>query len=212
MNLGELKTLVKQYLECEETTFNDNIDNFIRFAEEDIMRQVQLLDLMETSTSSLVPGTPYLEMPSDFLSAYSLAILNAGEWTYLLSKDHSFIRETYPGSADTGTPRFFAMFDDETMMLGPTPDSDYTIELNYYYTPPSLTDGSDSNETWISQKGENALLYGTIIQGYIYLKGDQDVMKQYIETYSNAIQQLKVIAEGRNRKDSYRKSDKRVPV
>lgn len=212
MNYGTLKTLVKQYLECEETTFNDNIANFVRLAEEDISRQVQLQDLMETSTANLVPHTPYLGMPVDFLSAYSLAVLVNGEWSYLLSKDHSFVRETYPGASDEGVPRFFAMFDDETMMLGPTPDEDYIIELNYYYEPASLTAGPDSGTTWISEKGENAILYGTIIQGYIYLKGDQDVMKQYSEMYANSISQLKVIAEGRNRKDSYRKSDKRMPV
>lgn len=212
MTLDELKTMVKQYLECEETTFNDNINNFIRMAEEDISRQVQLQDLMETSTANLVPNTPYMGMPQDFLSAYSLAVNVDGEWEYLLSKDHSFIRETYPGQSQTGKPRFFAMFDDETMMLGPTPDSDYLVELNYFYTPASLTEGLANGTTWISEKGENALLYGTIIQGYIYLKGDQDVMKQYSEMYANSIQQLKVIAEGRNRKDSYRRSDKRVSV
>jgi hypothetical protein len=212
MNYGELKVLVRQFLECDEDTFNANIANFIRFAEEDISRQVQLQDLMETSTASLVPNTPYLGMPEDFLSAYSLSILVNGQWFYLLSKDHSFIRECFPAASQVGVPRYYAMFDDETMMLGPTPDNNYTVELNYYYIPPSLTDGPDSNTTWISEKGENALLYGTIIQGYIYLKGDQDVMKQYMDMYTNSIQMLKVIAEGRNRKDSYRKSDARITV
>lgn len=213
MNYGELRDLVKSYLECDETTFNENFPTFVRLAEEDIERQVQLQDLMETSTSNLVPDTPYMALPADFLSTYSIAVVVNGEYRFLLPKDHSFIRECFPSPTVTGVPRFYALFDDETMMLGPTPDDDYLVELNYYYEPPSLAEGeNDANTTWISINGENAILFGTVLQGYIYLKGDQDVMKQYMETYSQATSALKVIAEGRNRKDSYRQPDQRIPV
>jgi hypothetical protein len=213
MNYGELRDLVKQFLEVDETTFNANFPMFVRLAEEDIERKVQLQDLMETSTSATVPGSPYVSLPPNFLSTYSIAIVVGGEYQFLLTKEHSFIREAYPDPNDTGVPRYYALFDDANMMIAPTPDQFYDIVLNYYYTPPSLSEGEvDLNETWISINGENALLYGTILQGYIYLKGDQDVMKQYMESYAQAISALKVIAEGRNRKDSYRTPDRRLPV
>lgn len=213
MNYGELKSLVKQYLECEETTFVANIGQFVRLAEEDIYRQVQLQDLIEVSRVNLVPGTPYLALPQDFLSAYTLAIKSGNEFSYLLSKDFSFIREVYPNESTTGVPRFYAFFDDETIILGPTPDDDYLMELSYYYKPTSITDAdNDTNETWLSLNGTSALLFGTILQGYIYLKGDQDVIKMYTDNYTQSVAALKIISEGRNRKDSYRKSDKRLPV
>lgn len=213
MNYGALKTLANQYLEVDETTFNANIGQFVRLAEEDIFRQVQLQELMETSTAQVVTGSPYLALPADFLSAYSLAIMVGGEYRMLLSKDHSFMREVYPNPDVLGVPRFYALFDDETLMLGPAPNDDYSVELNYFYEPPSLTeDDDDNNTTWLSENGEQALLFGTLLQGYIYLKGDQDVVAQYQNQYQTALAALKIIAEGRNRKDSYRKSDRRIPV
>jgi len=212
VNYGELKTLVKQYLEVDETTFNDNIGQFVRLCEDDIYRQVQLQDLMETATSNVVPDSPFLGLPDDFLSAYSLSVLVGDEVQYLTSKDHSFIKEAYPSITFRGVPRFYAFFDEKTLVLGPTPDIDYQVEMNYFYEPASLSAGDDSDETWLSVNGESAILFGTIVQGYIYLKGDQDVMKQYQEQYTQAIATLKIIAEGRNRKDSYRRSDKRMSV
>lgn len=212
MNYGELKTAVKQYLECDETTFNTNIDTFFELAEEDIYRQVQLPDLMETATSMCFLGDRYLPLPTDFLSPYSLAVIVAGEYRMLLNKDHSFIREVYPNPDALGVPRYYAMFDDQTLLLAPTPAEAYTVEMNYFYIPPSITSGGDSMTTWLSTKAINALLFGATIQGYIYLKGDQDVIAQYREQYAQAIASLKIIAEGRDRKDSYRTSDRRIPV
>ena len=213
MNYGTLKTLTNQYLEVDETTFNANIGQFVRLCEEDIFRQVQLQELMETSTATLLPNDQYLALPADFLSPYSLAVIVGGEYRMLLSKDHSFMREVYANPTTTGVPRFYAMFDDETIMLGPTPDQAYQVELNYFYEPLSLTQGDDNaNETWLSKNGEQALLFGTVLQGYIYLKGDQDVIAAYQNQYQSALAALKIIAEGRNRKDSYRKSDRRIPT
>ena len=210
MNYGELKTLVKQYLECEETTFSANIGQFVRMAEDDIFRQVQLPDLVQTSTSFCTPATNIVGLPTDYLSTYYLAVTDTdGNRQMMTSKDHSFIREVY-GTSETGLPRHFAQFNDVALIIGPKPDASYAIELNYFYKPVSLAAGADSGTTWLSTNAEAALLYGTIIQGYIYLKGDQDVMKQYSEQYTQAIAELKIIAEGRNRKDTYRKSDRRM--
>jgi len=208
MNYGALKQLIQDYLETEETSFVDNLPTMIRAAEEDIFRQVQLPDLMQTATSSCTTDEAILPMPSDFLSPYSLGITVAGETVMLISKDHSFIKETYPSG--TGTPRFYAIFNDANIILGPTPDDDYAVELNYFYEPASITDGTDSDTTWLSTNAENALLFGAIVQGYTYLKGDQDVFAQYKAQYDTALAALKILAEGRNRKDIYRVSDRRI--
>lgn len=212
MNYTDLKALVQQYLECSETTFNTNIDTFIQLAEEDIYRSVQLPDLVQTATSNCITNSPYIPLPQDFLSQYYLAVIVNGSYQMLLSKDHTFIREVYPDQTATGVPRFFAVFNENALIVGPTPDQDYPVELNYFYFPPSLTVGDGSQTTWVSENAEQAMLFGTILQGYIYLKGDQDVIKMYSDRYQNALAQLKTIAEGRDRKDSYRKSDRRLPV
>jgi len=209
MNYGTLKTLAQQYLENSETSFVDNLPTIIRACEEDIFRRVQLPDLMQTSTSNCTAGVIFLPMPADFLSVYSIGITVAGEMFMLLSKEHGFIRECFPTCA-TGVPRYYAIYNDANLILGPTPDQNYDVELNYFYEPPSLTAGDDNNETWLSINAENALLYGTLLHGYIYSKGDQDILKQYTEQYEMAIAALKVLAEGRNRKDVYREPDRRI--
>lgn len=209
MNYSELTALVKEYLEVDETTFNANIDQFVKLAEEEIYRAVQLKDLRKNSTASLVDGNQYLGLPSDYLSSYSLAVSNSGEYSYLLHKDVNFIREAFPNATTEGLPRFYAEFDDDTLILGPTPDSNYTVELHYYYKPTSIVDSSTS---WIGTNAENALLWGTLIQAYIFLKGDQDVMAMYQQRYDTAIRDLTILQEGRNNKDTYRKPNKRVDI
>lgn len=212
MNKSELYALMGQYLETEEQTFEDNRDQFITLAEEDIFRQVQLPYLRQNSTAPMVIGNPYLKTPGDYLSTYSMAVIANGEYEYLTSKEVSFIREVYPSPTATGKPRFFAQFDHDTFLIAPTPDVQYTVELHYFYKPASITTLGDTGTTWLSENAENALLFGSILHGYIYLKGDQDVIAMYKAQFDKAIADLKTIAEGRNRKDSYRNIDARVPV
>lgn len=209
MNKGQLVELVQQYLESSETSFVDNIDRFIRAAEEDIFRQVQLPDLMQTSTTQFIAGNLFLPLPSDFLAPYSVGVWVDGAIQMMTSKDHSFIREVF-GDGGTGVPRYYAVYNDSNFMIGPTPDDAYTVEMNYFYEPASLADGDDDDTSWLSINAENALLFGTIIQGYIYLKGDQDVAQQYQAQYDTALSALKVLAEGRNRKDTYRRPNARI--
>jgi hypothetical protein len=209
MNYTELTALVKEYLEVDEATFNANIDQFVKQAEEEIYRAVQLKDLRKNSTASLVDGSQYLGLPSDYLSSYSLAVSNAGEYSYLLHKDVNFIREAYPNATTEGLPKFYAEFDDDTIILGPTPDSAYTVELHYYYRPTSIV---DANTSWVGTNAENALLFGTLLQAYIFLKGDQDVMAMYQAKYDTAIRDLTILQEGRNAKDTYRKPNRRMDI
>jgi hypothetical protein len=214
MTKEELVDLVKQFLESDETTFVDNIDQFIRLCEDEIYREVQLPDLRKLNSPAITTtaSTRYINIPDDYLSAYYMAVLDSGQYYPLLSKDESFMREVYGSTTATGRPRFFAQLDDAQFILGPTPDAVYTVELEYFYKPDSLADGSDTGTTWLSEKAEGALLYGTILQGYIYLKGEQDVIASYKDKYAQAVADLKLIAEGRDRKDSFRTSDKRLPV
>jgi len=212
MTKSELYTLLQEYLENEETSFSTNRDLFVRLAEEDIFRQVQLPDLRKNSTSTFTASSPYLGTPSDYLAPYSMAVVVSGTYTFLVSKDVSFIREAFPSPTTTGTPRFFAQFDDDSFIIGPTPASNYTVELHYFYKPESLSEMDDDDETWLSANAENALLFGALMHGYIYMKGDQDVIAGYTSQFQKAIADLKIIAEGRVKKDSYRQSDKRIPV
>ncbi len=212
MNYGELKSLINSYLEVDETTFNSNVGQFVRQAEETICRQVQLPDFIQNSTSACLPGNQLLPLPSDYLSTYYLSVIDDGMHHLLLSKDQSYIREVYPDITATGRPRYFALFSEDALILGPTPDQSYTVEMSYFFFPPSITEGDDTTTTWLSINAENALLYGSLIQGYTYLKGDQDVIKQYTDLFKEAISELKTIGEGRDRKDSYRNSDRRIPV
>jgi hypothetical protein len=208
MNYTELKTLIGQYLECDEQTFNDNVDQFVQLCEDEIYREVQLPDLRALATANTNANSRYLAIPGDFLSPYYMAVVVAGKYYPLLSKDESFMREVY-GDGSTGQPRFFSQLDDVTFILGPTPDDVYSVEMEYFYKPESIV---TAGTTWLSSKAEGALLYGSILHGYIYLKGDQDVIAAYKDKYAQAVADLKLIAEGRDRKDSFRTSDKRLPV
>lgn len=205
---------VKEYLETDETTFNSYINQFIKLAEEDIYRKIQLKDTRRNATSSLTSSNPYIPLPSDFLSPYSFAVISdAGVYSYLQQKDVAFMREAFPNPTATSThptPRYYALFDDATFIVAPTPNDNFSVEMHYYYRPVSLADGADSGTTWLSVNGEQALLYGTIIQGYIFLKGDQDVLAEYKEQYIEALASLKVISEGRAEKDTRREPNARI--
>lgn len=209
MTYAELVELVQDYLEEAETSFVANIPTFVKLAEEEIYRRVQLKDLRKNSTSLLTPSSQYLGTPTDYLSSYSLAVNNGGTYEYLIHKDVNFIREAFPSTSTTGVPRYYAEFDDDTFILGPTPDDDYTVELHYYFRPTSIVTDSSS---WVGTNAINALLFGTILQGYIYLKGDQDVIAAYKEKFETAIRDLTVLQEGRNNKDTYRTPNKRLEI
>lgn len=212
MTYAELKQYIQDYLENSETTFVSYLDKMIHLAEEDIYRQVQLKDLKATATGSLSASTRSLTLPSDFLAPYYFRLTTSGSEDTLLQKDVNFIYEVYPADSTEGAPRFYAIEDDDNIIFGPVPDAAYTYELHYYYKPASLTAGGDSGTTWLSTNGEQALLFGCLIQGYIFMKGDQDVMNHYKEQYAQAIANLKLISEGRADKDTYRKPNNRIPV
>jgi hypothetical protein len=210
MTYSELKSLIQDYLQNTETSFVSNINNVIKQAEERILKTVRLPNFRKNVEGTITSGNKYLATPTDFLDNFSLSITNSDEQSFLLFKDVNFIREAYPNASTTGIPKHYALFDDTTFIVGPTPNANFTAELHYFYRPASLTAGADSGTTWLSTNARNALLYGSLIEGYMYMKGDADLMNQYEKRYLESISRLKVLGEGYNTVDTYRDDAVRV--
>lgn len=211
MNWGELKEAVLTYLEAGSADFITNLEDglFCRLAEEDIYREIQLPMVRKTAWTNLIQGNRFLAIPSDWLATYSLNVLIANEYQFLLEKEPDFLKEAFP-TGQEGIPRYYSIFDDTSLIVAPPPSGNYQVEMNYYCKPTSLSAGDDDGENWLSQNGENALLFGMLYHGYVFEKGDQDVITAYKEQFAKAIANLKTIAEGRNRKDTYRTPDGRI--
>jgi hypothetical protein len=210
MTYSELKSLIQDYLQNTETSFVSNINNVIKQAEERILKTVRLPNFRKNVEGTITSGNKYLATPTDFLDNFSLSITNSDEQSFLLFKDVNFIREAYPNASTTGIPKHYALFDDTTFIVGPTPNANFTAELHYFYKPDSITAGADSGTTWLSTNARNALLYGSLIEGYMYMKGDADLMNQYEKRYLESISRLKVLGEGYNTVDTYRDDAVRV--
>jgi hypothetical protein len=208
MNYTQLTAALQDYLETQETSFVSNIPTFVRQAEERIYRSVQIPELRKNATTATTLGNQYLARPSDFLSVFSMAVVDAaGDYSYLYDKDVNFIREAYPGPTTQGLPKYYAQFDgDQTgvtegnFILGPTPSAAYTVELHYYYDPPSIVDTATS---WLGTNAETALLYGSLVEAYTYLKGDADMLQLYTNRYMEAMALLFGI-DLRSKRDEYR--------
>ena len=211
MNYATLTTLVQQYCESTETSFVANIPTFVQLAEERIYNSVQIPAIRRNQIGTLSLGNKYLTLPSDWLATFSLAVITpvTGVQEFLLDKDVNFIRQSYPNPNDTGTPKYYAIFDDNTLILGPTPDNAYQVEMHYYYYPQSIVTAGTS---WLGDNYENVLLYGSIREAYTYLKGEQDLMNYYEQKYQEALQQLARLGDGLNRRDAYRSGQVRLPV
>ena len=197
-----LKNAIQDYLETTETTFVNNLPVIIKQAEDRILKSIQLPDFRKNVTGSTTDGTPYLTMPSDFLAPYSLAVDNSG-YEFLIFKEVSFIRESYPVATTEGIPKYYAIFDENTFILGPTPNANLTAELHYFYKPESITASSDGT-SWLGTNAESTLLYGSLVEAYTFLKGDADMLNLYISRYEDALGKLKVLGEGYDTTDSYR--------
>jgi len=205
-----LTQAIKDYTENTETTFANNINLFVTTTEQMILRSIQLPDFRKNVTGTLTANNPYLEVPSDFLFPYSLAV-DASSYNFLIFKDVNFIRELYPVPATTGAPKYYAIFDQSSFILGPTPNLSSTVELHYFYEPQSITVSSDG-KSWIGDNADNALLYGCLMQAYIFMKGEPDITQQYQTQFEAALGQLKLEGDGYNRTDAYRSGQKSLKV
>ena len=201
---AELKTAIQDYTDNTETTFVNHLSDFIKGAEDRIFKNVDLELFRKNVTSSLTASDKFLTVPSDYLASFSLQITTSGSEDILLQKDVNFLQEAFPTSASTGVPRFYAVFDVNNFILAPTPNSNYAVELHYYYKPTSLTAGADSGTTWISTNAPFALLYGSLVEAYTYMKGEADMMQQYEKRFTDQLMRLKDLGEARENEDAYR--------
>ena len=201
----ELKTAIQNYTQNEETSFVSNLPLFIRIAEERILKNVQLTLFRKNATAAMTVNNQYLAAPADFLAPFSLSFTDAANDKYFLEyKDVNFIQEFNPDDTTVGAPRYYAFFDINNFIIGPTPDGSYAVELHYFYRPVSLTKGAGTGTTWLSTNAEVALLYGCLIEAYTYMKGDADVMQEYEKRFMEAIVSLKNFGEAKEVTDAYR--------
>ena len=207
-----LKTAIQDYTQNTESTFVTNLPTLIVQAENRIVKSVELPNFRKNVTGTLTSSSPYLSTPTDYLYPFSLAVLDSSSnYEYLLNKDVSFIRQSFPSASTTGTPKFYAQFDDDTFIIAPTPDSNYTVELHYFYIPTSITTSEDGT-SWLGTNATEALLYASLVEAYTFMKGEPDILVNYEKRFQEALQRLTLESDGYNRKDAFRDGQRKVNV
>lgn len=237
MNYTELFDAIQSYTEnnfpaftladSSTDTTTEQINRFIRQAEQRIYNTVQFPSLRKNMKGVAQSGNKYISAPDDFLAVYSFAVvsdvtgnnLDTGTYEYLLNKDVNYIRQAYPQPSDQGLPKYYALFgptvsgatitNELTFILGPTPDANYNVELHYYYYPQSIV---TANTTWLGDNFDTVLLYGSLVEAYTYMKGEQDMMALYDGKYKEALALAKRLGDGMERQDAYRSGQYRQPV
>jgi hypothetical protein len=220
MNYTQLSAAIQAYTENTEADFVANIPVFVQQAEQRIYNSVQFPSLRKNVTGSTTVDNKYVSCPSDFLAVYSFAVVDgtftSGTYEYLLNKDVNFIRQAYPQANDTGLPRYYALFGPQssndaelTFILGPTPDASYNVELHYYYYPESIV---TATTTWLGDNFDSVLLYGSLVEAYTYMKGEQDMMQLYNQKFMEALALAKRLGDGMERQDAYRSGQFRQKV
>jgi len=208
----ELQQAIQDYTENNETTFVNNLPVFIRLAEERILKSVQLNLFQKNVSGTMTSGVQYLACPSDFLAPMSLSFTNSdGDEVFLLFKDLDYVQTYTPDPTTTGAPIYYAQFDVSNLILAPTPNSNYTTIMHYLYRPASLTAGAGGGTTWLSENAEIALLYGSLIEAYVFMKGEQDVLGAYNSRFTEALSRLKNFGEALEVSDEYRTGQIRRP-
>ena len=197
-----LKTAIQDYTDNAETTFTNQLDRFILNSEERILKECQLDVFRRNATGSAALDTKFLTKPSDFLAPFSLSVVKDSSNEFLLYKQVTFLQDYTPNPVTTGTPEYYADWDDEAFLLAPTPDDNYTMELHYFYRPASITTVS-SGTTWLGDNAELALLYGALVEAYTFMKGEAELLSLYNNRFLEAIQWLKILGEGRQTRDEY---------
>ena len=219
MNYATLVKTIKAYVENDfpstvgtgTLSSTEQIDTFIKQAEQRIYNEAQLIHFRKNQTGTVTDSNMYLTLPTDWMSMFSLAVVDptSGEHTFLESKDVSFIREAFPDPTAEGKPTHYALFDTDSVLLGPTPDVDYVAQMHYFFYPETIVTAST---TWIGDNFDDVLLYGSLIEAYTFMKGEEDILVVYKARYDEAMIQLKMLAEGKHRQDMYRTEQIRYPV
>ena len=207
---AELIATVQTYTQNDEATFVAELPTFVKQAEDRILHMVQLPMFRKSSDANMTADNRFLTAPNDVISIHSLAVTDASSnFSYLLNKDVNFLREAFPAQATSGLPLYYALWDEDTFLLAPTPDSGYAATLHYFYKPESLVTASS---TWLGDEAEAAVLYGTLMEAHTFMKGDPDIMQVYDQRFKEALVKLKELGDGKNRTDSYRTGQVRVPI
>jgi hypothetical protein len=217
MNYTQLKAAIIAYTENQDAAFEAEVPVFVQQAEQRIYNSVQFPSLRENVTGNTTANNKYLACPNDFLATYSLAVIDAlGNYEYLLNKDVNFIRQAYPNPTSVGLPKYYALFGTQTndpnelsFILGPTPDASYGVELHYFYYPTSIVDAGTS---WLGDNFDSVLLYGSLIEAYTYMKGEQDMLTLYNQKFMEALALAKRLGDGLERQDAYRSGQFRQKV
>jgi hypothetical protein len=217
MTYDELVTTVSDY--TANTFPTADMNTFISQAEQRIYNTVQFPSLRKNVTGTFTASSPYLACPEDFLSPYSIAVIDGdGAYEFLLNKDVNFLRQAYPTPTSTGTPKYYALFGPQsgnakelTFIIGPTPDASYGAELHYYFYPESITTVA-GGRTWLGDNFDSVLLYGTLVEAYTYMKGEQDILALYNGKYTEALAMAKRLGDGLERQDAYRSGQFRQQV
>lgn len=226
MNYAQLTTAIEDY--TENTFTATELATFVQNAEQRIYNSIQFPFLRKNMTGALTSGNKYLAAPSDFLSVFSLAVIDGGDYYYLLDKDVNFIRESFPNNTTaTGIPQYYAIFGPTTtsvppvtltnelsFILGPTPNSNYSVELHYFYYPVSMSNtvANPAGTSWLGDNFDSVLLYGSLLEAYVFMKGEPDLMSKYQQRYDEALVLAKQLGDGKNRQDAYRNGQVRYPV
>ena len=228
MNYAQLVSAIKGYAENEfpatagSFTSTDQVNTFIQQAEQRIYNSIQFPSIRKNVTGTTTVNNKYLSSPGDFLSVFSLAVIDAsGNYEYLLNKDVNFIRQAYPSPTDTGKPEYYALFGPTTtnnvppvvtnelsFILGPTPDAAYSVELHYYYYPESIV---TAGTTWLGDNFDSVLLYASLLEAAAFMKSDPDTIKNYTDRYNEALLLAKRLGDGLERSDAYRSGQFRMP-
>jgi hypothetical protein len=218
MNYTQLTASIKAYAENDfpqavgagGLTSAEQVARFVQQAEQRIYNSIQFPALRKNVTGSSTVNNKYLATPVDWLATFSLARINAdGSYEYLLNKDVNFIREAFPFPAVSGAPTHYAIFDENTFILGPTPDASYSMELHYFYYPQSITTAGTS---WLGDNLDSLLFYGSLLEAAAFMKSDADVIKNYTDRYNEAFLMAKQLGDGKDRQDAYRSGQVRYPV
>ena len=222
MTYVQLVAAIESYTQNYEADFIANIPTFVTQAETRIYNTVQIPALRKNVTGATTSGNNYLSCPSDFLSVFSMAVIDGtGNYEYLLNKDVNFMRAAYPNPNTEGLPKYYALFgptvassiisDELSFILAPTPDAAYNVELHYYYYPESITTAADGR-TWLGDNYDPVLLYGSLVEAYIFMKGEEDMMAYYEKKYQEALGQLNRLGTGLERGDAYRDGQAKIKV
>jgi hypothetical protein len=223
MNYAELSAAIQNYSESDEQLFVDNIPTFVKLAEQKIYNSTQIAYLRRNVVGVTSTNNKYVATPPDFLSVYSVAVVDrSGDYIYLLDKDVNFIRQAYPAPTDTGIPKYYAIFGPTTtntdpaeltnelsLILGPTPNGSYTVELHYFFYPESIV---TAGTTWLGDNFDSVLLYGAMREASIFQRQEADVVANYESKYNEAMTLLRQLGDGKQRTDAYRTGQARYPV